>query len=125
MATENQERAIEMIEAQQKKAKERRAAWMVGEQLKDICRREPESAALIAEDLQNEKMSIAEAEKQIADYASKHRTGNFSCVTPMEADEILRQFYGLPKPGEAEAEPTVQKLIFTGPSAEVDLEDFF
>lgn len=37
--------AIQAIEEQQKQVKERSAAWMVGEQLKDICRREREVLA--------------------------------------------------------------------------------
>ena len=118
--TEWQEKAVSAIEAQQEKEQGRTAAWMVGEQLKDICRREPASAELIAQDMANEDMSIQAAEKKIKAYADKHRTRNFACVTPMEADSILREFYGLPKQGEApEAE---------APQPESDcisLEDFF
>lgn len=44
--------AIQAIEAQQAKVKPRSPPqWMVGEQLKDICRREPRSAELIGEPL--------------------------------------------------------------------------
>ena len=90
-----QEDAIRAIEAQQAAVKPRSAQWMVGEQLKDICRHEPRSAELIAQDLENASMSITEAEKKIKAFADKHKTGNFSCVTPDEADRILREFYGL------------------------------
>ena len=38
------DRAIELLEEQQRKVKERSAPWLVAEQLKDICRREPHSA---------------------------------------------------------------------------------
>ena len=93
-----QAEAIQAIEAQQAKAKPRSPQWMVGEQLKDICRREPRSAELIARDLQVEAMSITEAEKKIKAFADGHKTGNFACVTPGEADNILREFYGLPEP---------------------------
>ena len=95
------EKAITLLREQQSKVKERSAQWMVAEQLVDICRREPESAELIAQDLENPSMSIVEAEKKIKAFADKHRTGNVSCVTPAEAEHILREFYGLPKPGEA------------------------
>lgn len=71
------EEAILMLKEQQSKVKECSAPWMVAEQLMDICRRESASAELIAQDLENEKMSIVEAEN------------------------ILREFYGLPRPGEA------------------------
>lgn len=112
--------AIEAIEAQQAKEKGRTAPWMVGEQLKDICRREPASAELIAQDMANEDMHIQAAEKKIKAYADKHKTGKFACVTPAEADNILREFYGLPKPGEApETEAPKPE------SDNVNLEDFF
>ena len=44
-------KAVEAIEKQQATVKPRSAQWMVGEQLKDICRREPASAELVAQDL--------------------------------------------------------------------------
>lgn len=94
------ERAIELLEKQQSAVKERSAPWMVAEQLKDICRREPHSAELIAQDLDNPEMGIIQAEKKIKAFADAHKTGRFSCVTPSEAEHILREFYGL---GEASA----------------------
>lgn len=112
-----QTEAIARLEAQQAKVKPRSPQWMVGEQLKDICRREPRSAELIAQDLENEAMSITEAEKKIKAYADAHKTGNFSCVTPIEAEEILREFYGLPNPDKVEAPPPLAKKL-------VDLSDF-
>ena len=100
---EIQVKAIQTIEAQQAKVKDRSPQWMVGEQLKDICRMEPCSAELIAQDLQVEAMGIVEAEKKIKAFADKHKTGSFSCVTPVEADRILREFYGLPAAAGAAA----------------------
>ena len=91
-------KAIAAIEEQQKSVKARSAPWMVGEQLKDICRREPASAELIAQDLAVKEMSITKAEEKIKAFADKNKTGNFACVTPMEAEKILREFYGLPEP---------------------------
>ena len=49
-----QTEAIQAIEAQQAKVTARSPQWMVGEQLKDICRREPRSAELLAQDLKGE-----------------------------------------------------------------------
>lgn len=72
--------AMDKLQAQQSKVKERSAPWMVAEQLMDICRREPESAALIAQDLENPEMGIVQAEQKIKAYADAHKTGNFSCV---------------------------------------------
>ena len=108
--------AMDKLRAQQSKVKERSAPWMVAEQLMDICRREPESAALIAQDLENPEMGIVQAEQKIKAYADAHKTGNFSCVLPAEAEDILRKFYGLPKPG-AEQNPRA--------AVSVDLADFF
>lgn len=108
--------AMDKLRAQQSKVKERSAPWMVAEQLMDICRREPESAALIAQDLDNPEMGIVQAEQKIKAYADAHKTGNFSCVSPAEAEDILRKFYGLPKPG-AEQRPHA--------AVSVDLADFF
>ena len=93
--------ALRAIEAQQKEVKEFSAPWMVGEQLKDICRAEPAAAELILQDLSVKEMSITEAEKKIKAWDDEHRTGNFACVTPMQAEKILREFYGLPERGGA------------------------
>ena len=55
---------FEMIEAQQK-GKEDTTVFMVGGQLKDICRADPACAEIVAADLQQEAMSIANCEKKI------------------------------------------------------------
>lgn len=104
------ERAIEMLNEQQRNVKERSAPWMVAEQLKDICRREPESAELIAQDLDNPQMGIVQAEKKIKAFADGHKTGGFACVTPLEADKILREFYGLGAASDSTGEKTSKIL---------------
>ena len=97
---------FEMISAQQK-GKETTAAWMVGEQLKDICRNDRRCAEIVAQDLTKESMSIEKAENQIHAWASKQkRTGNCVCVPPNKAEEIIRNFYGLPvAAGKSAAKP--------------------
>lgn len=110
-------RVKELIEVQQK-GKENTAPWMVGEQLKEIAEREPISAGILLNDLQVETMSIVEAEKQIKAYADKHKKGNCFCVTPIVAEGILREFYGLPKRDEKPAEETVAD------SGYIDLDAF-
>ncbi len=87
--------AIEKIEAQQK-GKEGTAPWMVGEQLKDMIRMDPRCEELLDKDLDVKEMSLEKAAAKIKAYADGHKTGNFACVTPMQADRILREFYGLP-----------------------------
>lgn len=114
--------ALRAIEAQQKEVKEHGPQWMVGEQLKDICRDDPACAELIVQDLAVKEMSITEAEKKLKAYADKHKTGNFSCVPPAESDRILREFYGLPKRGEAAlAAPAVPAKKESGV---IDLSEF-
>lgn len=113
-----QQEAIRAIEAQQKKTRPRSAQWLVGEQLKDICRREPESAQLLLQDLGREAMSVTEAEKKIKAYADSRKTGGFACVTAAEAEGILREFYGLPAAGQAPPLPPPR------PRGPIDLSDF-
>lgn len=103
---------FEKIEAQQK-GKENTPAWMVGEQLKDICRSDLHCAELVLQDLENASMSIVEAEKKIRAYADKQkRSGNCVCVPPNVAEKIIREFYGLPEVGAAPepAAPTLRLL---------------
>lgn len=104
--------AITAIEAQQPET--RSSVWMVGEQLKDICRSDPAAAELLLADLlHNPEMTLAAAEKKIAERARKNKVGNCGVVTPQEADEILREFFGLGAAGK------------TAPKAKVlDLADF-
>lgn len=89
---------FEMIEAQQKGC-ENEPAFFVGEQLKEICAADPDCAAIVAEDLQNESMSIHRAEERIksrADEIRKQIKGRCVCIPPNVAEEIIREFYGLP-----------------------------
>ena len=52
---------FDLIRAQQ--GKERTAVWMVGEQLMDILRREPELREIAEQDLQREGMTLTDCEK--------------------------------------------------------------
>lgn len=110
--TSEQEAAIAAIEAQQPKT--RSAIWMVGEQLKDMVRAEPGIAALLSADLKGKGMTLADAEKKIAERAEQNKVGNCGVVTPAEAEEILRSFYGLPPKGAAQ-EPARDEAKFTPP----------
>ena len=110
--TEMQNNAIAAIAAQQ--PKERSAVWMVGEQLKDMVRAEPGIAQLLLADLAGKGMGLADAEQQIAAAAKKNKVGNCGVVTPAEAEDILRSFYGLPPRGAAQ-EPARDEAKFTPP----------
>ena len=111
------EKAIAAIEAQQAKEKGRTAPWMVGEQLKELLQHEPEAAELILQDLTTGGMSLRGAETKIKAFADAHKTGTFACVTPAEAEKILREYFGL---GEraATAKPKTEGMV-------IALEDFF
>lgn len=88
--------AIEKIRAQQAQFKEGSPAWAVGEQLAELCAAEPESERLVDVDLDNAGMALAECEKKIKAWADGHKQGNFAYVSPQKAEEIIREFYGLP-----------------------------
>lgn len=96
---------FEKIEAQQK-GHEGTAVWMIGQQLKDICRSDPRCAELVDKDLDVPAKSIVNAEKNQKCWADKQqRSNNCACVPPDVADRLLREFYGLPAAGEETNEP--------------------
>lgn len=97
--------------------------YMVGQQLKDICK-DKACAKIVAEDLKNKSMGLKAAAERIkawADEQHKKKGGSCICVPPDVAEKILREFYGLPDAmPEAPAEPVAE------PSAPVlDLASFF
>ena len=104
---------FEKIRAQQ--PAERTAVWMVGEQLADIIRHDPAAQEIVSRDLDAQGMSLADCEKKIKAFADQHKTRNFACVIPAEAEKIIREFYGITELGQT-------------PSAEgvaLNLEDYF
>ena len=108
-------KALAAIEAQQ--PKERSTVWMVGEQLKDLCREDEQAAEILLADLQNNpRMTLVAAEQKIAERARKNKVGSSGCVSPAEAEDILRAFFGLGAAGEADVGRGSPKLI--------DLADF-
>lgn len=96
--------AFESIKKQQEKAGEGTAAYCVGLQLADMLRAEPELAEIVEKDIDAPGMGIAECEKKIkelADKRHKENKGSFAFVSPTEAEEIIRKFYGLPESGNS------------------------
>lgn len=104
---------FEKIRSQQ--PKERTAVWMVGEQLADIIRHDLAAQEIVSRDLDTAGMSLADCEKKIKAYADKHKTGNFACVVPSEAERIIREFYGIAELGRQAASDGVM----------LNLEDYF
>ena len=100
---DKQTKAVEKLRQQQSKHAEGSAPWAVAAQLIDICFREPRAAEIILPDLDNPEMDVVHAEKQInalADEKHKAHGGKCVCVTPTEAEAVLRKFYGLPVYGQ-------------------------
>ena len=75
------------------------AVYMVGEQLKDICRAGgSEVCDMVLKDLENPEMTLAKCEEEIqafADELYKKLKGNKVCVPPDEAERIIKEFYGI------------------------------
>ena len=102
---------FEKIEAQQK-GKENTATWMVGEQLKDICRGDSHCANIVEEDLNSETMSLEKAAGALQKYANEnHGKARCFCITPKVADQIIRKFYGLPDAAPAEPDHSATGVL--------------
>lgn len=107
---------FEKIAALQK-GKENTAPWMVGEQLKDICRREPRCEQIVLEDLASPNMSLEKCEQKIKQWADSKKNGKSCvCVPPNVAEQIIRDFYGLgdgPQQNEQPEQPTHKAKILS------------
>ena len=115
---ENLEELIAKIEAKQK-GKEGMPEFGIGEQLKDIARAEPASAELLDQDLDKEEMSLETVAKKFQKYADENRKKQkVFCITPITAENLLREFYGLPE-RDAALTPAEEK-----PSGFIDLSSF-
>lgn len=112
MISTNTERAVSLIEEQQK-GKENTAVYMVGEQLKDIIRDNVQAAELVIQDLENPDMSIEKCERKIKKYADeqkKKENNSCVCVPPNVAEEIIRKFYGISEQAAVEKSGTVSLM---------------
>lgn len=155
------EQAVTLIEAQQAALNPYDPAFMVGEQLKEMCRRIPGAAELIAQDVEREGMRLVDAEGMIRKRADEVHAkgrgakgsikkkeahdktdeakekdakagrgekgkadagkaamkpsggavsggrGDAVCISPREAEEILRKFYGIPEDARRDARSDV------------------
>ena len=83
-----------------------------------IIGQDEEKAKIVLEDLQN-GLTVQGAEKKIRAWADKHRKGNSSYCPKHIARDIICEYFGLPKVGEAQPAPQPK------PKAKIiNLEDF-
>lgn len=98
-------------------------AYEIGEQLKDICRRDPACVEILLEDLQNPDMGLAAADKMLYDWGRRQTKGKGGCgISGRKAEELLREFYGLPAAGAAA--PAVQTAPVPDGPFSLNLDDF-
>ena len=117
-------KAIEEIKKQQS-GKENSPAWMIGMQLIDMIKDEPAISGIVEEDLQNPDMSLdkcADAMRKHADEIHSKNRGSCVCITPAEAEKVIRKFYGLPDRTERQ-EPAAEPVPATEENI-LNLEDF-
>ncbi len=98
------ERFDELLEklSQQQKGKELTDVFMVGEQIKDICRNNSTATELVLSDLDVPEMSLEKCAGEIrkeADRLHREKKGKCICIPPDMAEEIICKFYGIPKDG--------------------------
>ena len=116
MAVKELEKALALIEAQQGRMAKGSAPWCVGEQLKEMLRDQPEAAGIVAADLEQAGMGLAECERKIADFAKAHKQGSIGFCGPQDAERIIREFYGMPAAGNereqaGKAAPAARRTI--------------
>lgn len=109
---------VALIESQQK-GKENTDVFMVGEQLKDMGAESDHNAEILLQDIAMKEMNLVAVAAKLKDYADKnHKNAKCFCITPIVADAILREFYGLKKEEKSAVKPTASAESF------IDLESF-
>lgn len=89
----------EKISSQQE-GKEFTDIFMVGDQIKDICRNSEKATQLVLSDLDVPAMSLEKCAGEIkkeADRIQREKRGNCICIPPDMAEGIIRKFYGIPE----------------------------
>ena len=76
------QKALSLIEAQQKKAGAGTPAWCVGQQLADILNGQPAAAQIVAEDLGTTGMGIADCEKENRGLCQQEPHGQCGLLRP-------------------------------------------
>jgi len=113
-------KATELIQKQQS-GKDNSPAFVIGLHLIDMMKQDSRIEAILEEDLQNPEMSLENCAKKLQDAADQiHRETkkNTVCLTPMQAEKIIRKFYGLPDPEDVQKEEPAPE-----PGGIIELED--
>lgn len=113
-------KAIELIEKQQS-GKDNSPAFVIGLHLIDMMKQDGRIEAILEEDLKNPEMSLEHCAKKLqeaADQIHRETKKNTVCLTPMQAEKIIRKFYGLPDPGDVPQPAPAPEL-----SGIIELED--
>ena len=93
---------LEKINAQRKGHKNT-PIWMAGQQLLDMAADDPQVLDILKKDIEVTGMGLKEAAAQIKAYSDKNRgRAREFCVPPHVAEDVLREFYKLPKRVTAE-----------------------
>lgn len=98
--------------SEQQQGKEFTDIFMVGEQIKDICKNNEKATELILADLNVFEMSIEKCAAEIkkeADRLHKEKKGSCICIPPDMAEGIIRHFYGIPDGTDEGAEHPVER----------------
>lgn len=106
---------------------------MCGRQIWDIVQTNPDFAEIISADLDSKEMTLTMCEKKIracADEKHRKEKGGSAAVSPAEAENIIRKFYGLPEiaerdPWNTEQEQQKPERKEKNTSGIINLEDFF
>ena len=115
-------KAAELIQKQQS-GKDNSPAFIIGLHLIDMMKQDGRIEAILEEDLQNPEMSLDNCAGKLqaeADRIHKDTKRNPVCLTPMQAEKIIRKFYGLPDPEDLPAE---EPAPAPAPSGIIELED--
>lgn len=99
------EKLEEEIRKQQKKLYEYSPEYLVGEQILDFVKKDPDAAEIILADMQSAGMGLCQCEKQIKKFADAHKKGSCVCVPQAKVEEIIREYYKLPAPERSAENP--------------------
>lgn len=100
-------KALQLIEAMQRKEKDGSLLWCVAEDLKALAGTLTEDEAkLVATDLEAGTHDLAACEKEIRAYAYKRKDGKAACCPGPMVPKILRGCFGLPEGNAQAVQPT-------------------